>query len=84
MNDLVAALLAGQPYNEAGAGAESTMTAILGRMATYSGKMIDWDTAASSKLDLAPARLGWDAEPKSKADANGVYPCAIPGVTPVW
>ena len=84
MDDLVAALLAGQPYNEADGGAESTMTAILGRMATYSGKMIDWDTAFASKLDLAPARLAWDAEPKSKADANGIYPCAVPGVTPAW
>jgi predicted dehydrogenase len=84
MDDLVAALQAGQPYNEADWATESTMTAILGRMATYSGNMVDWDVALASQLDLGPSRLAWDAEPKSKPDANGVYPCAIPGVTQAW
>lgn len=84
MDDLVAALAAGQPYNEADAGAESTMTAILGRMATYSGQMIDWDKALASELDLAPATLAWDAVPKTQAGENGVYPCAIPGVSKAW
>jgi predicted dehydrogenase len=84
MDDLVAALQAGQPYNEADWAAESTMTAILGRMATYSGKMVEWDAALASQLDLAPARLAWDAVPKSKPGPNGVYPCATPGVTQAW
>jgi predicted dehydrogenase len=84
MDDLVAAMQAGQAYNEADSAAESTMTAILGRMATYSGKMVEWDAAMASQLDLAPARLAWDAQPKSKPDASGVYPCATPGVTQAW
>lgn len=84
MDDLVAALQAGQPYNEADWATDSTMTAILGRMATYSGKMVDWDKAMASDLDLAPAHLTWETPPKSKADANGIYPCAIPGVTRAW
>ncbi len=84
MDDLVAALQAGQAYNEADWAADSTMTAILGRMATYSGKMVEWDAAFASQLDLAPAHWTWDAEPKSKADANGIYPCATPGVTQAW
>ena len=74
MDDLVAALQAGQPYNEADEAAESTMTAILGRMATYSGKMVEWETAFASQLNLAPAHLTWDCEPNSKAAANGIYP----------
>ena len=84
MDDLVAALQAGQAYNEADWAADSTMTAILGRMATYSGKMVEWDTALASQLNLAPAKLAWDAQPQSKPDANGVYPCATPGVTQAW
>lgn len=84
MDDLVAALQAGQAYNEVGWAADSTMTAILGRMATYSGKMVEWDTAMNSQLDLAPASLSWDAPPKTKAGADGVYPCATPGVTQAW
>ena len=40
MDDLFAAIAAGQPYNEADYGRRSTMTAILGRMATYSGQVV--------------------------------------------
>ena len=42
---MFAALRRGEIYNEGDYGAESTMTAILGRMATYSGKIIRWDEA---------------------------------------
>ncbi|MGH7139658.1 MAG: Gfo/Idh/MocA family protein, partial [Pirellulales bacterium] len=41
-HDLIASILSGNPYNEAEYGALSTMTAIFGRMCTYSGKMISW------------------------------------------
>jgi predicted dehydrogenase len=81
MDDLVKALQAGQPYNEGDHGAEATLTAILGRMATYSGKVVEWNDALQSKLDLAPERLTWDAQPKSQPGSDGLYPCAIPGVT---
>ena len=57
------------------------MTAILGRMATYSGQIVRWDDAVKSKLDLAPETFSWDAKPKSQAGPDGLYPCAIPGVT---
>src|SRR5580704_10526593 len=39
-DDLFAAIRSDTPYNEAEAGAQATMTAILGRMCTYSGKQI--------------------------------------------
>ncbi len=84
MDDLFAALLAGKPYNEVGAVVDSTMTAILGRMATYSGKLVSWEDAVRSELNLLPERLTWDAEPKSKPGADGVYACATPGVTRAW
>jgi len=84
MDDLLAALLAGQPYNEADWAAESTMTAILGRMATYSGKIVRWDDAINSQLDLAPKNLAWDAQPLVKPGADGCYACAVPGVSKAW
>jgi myo-inositol 2-dehydrogenase/D-chiro-inositol 1-dehydrogenase len=84
MDELVAAILAGRPYNEADWAAESTMTAILGRMATYSGKIVTWDEAVNSTLDLAPKSFAWDAEPQSKPGPDGCYPCAVPGVTKAW
>lgn len=80
-DDLLAAVLAGKPYNEADEAADSTMTAILGRMATYSGQLVEWDEAVKSELGYGPERLAWDAAAKSKPGADGVYPCATPGVT---
>ena len=84
MDDLFAALLAGQPYNECDWAAESTMTAILGRMATYSGKVVTWDEALNSQLDLTPKSLTWDGETLVHPDANGIYACAMPGITQAW
>ena len=64
--------------------AQSTMTAVLGRMATYSGKVVKWDDAIKSELDTFPKSLAWDADPGPKPDAYGIYPCAQPGVTVPW
>jgi myo-inositol 2-dehydrogenase/D-chiro-inositol 1-dehydrogenase len=78
-DDLFAAIRNNTPYNEVENGAHSTMTAILGRMCTYSGKMIEWDDAINSKLDLMPERYAWDAMPKVLPNAEGWYPVPIPG-----
>lgn len=61
--------------------AKSTMTAIMGRYATYSGDTIKWDAALNSEINLMPDKYAWDAMPKILPDANGEYPHAIPGVT---
>jgi len=84
MDDLLAALKAGKPYNEADWAAESTMTAIFGRMATYSGKAVKWDEAFNSTLDLMPKSLAWDAEMPVQPGKDGCYACAVPGVTKAW
>ncbi len=81
-DDLFNAIRKDLPYNEtAEYGAYSTMTAILGRMSTYSGKEIKWDDAINSQIDTMPKVLGWDADTPTKPDATGHYPVAIPGVT---
>jgi predicted dehydrogenase len=80
-DDLFAAIRGNKEYNEAFNGAKSTMTSILGRMATYSGAEITWDDAINSKVDLFPERLAWDALPKSLPDENGFYKIAVPGQT---
>ena len=70
-------------FEDAENGAIATMTSIMGRMATYSGKVIGWDEAINSDLDLMPKTFAWDADPPVMPDANGRYPIAIPGVTRV-
>ena len=63
--------------------AKSTMTAIMGRLATYSGQVIEWDTAMKSEIILAPEKLAWDAMPRVLPGPDGLYPCSVPGVTKV-
>ena len=82
--DLLASIRSGSPYNEAEYGATSTMTAIMGRLATYSGNIITWDEALSSQLSLAPeSPSSWDATPPVRPDSNGRYPVPVPGQTKV-
>lgn len=80
-DDLFAALDAGKPYNEGDYGISSTMTAILGRMATYSGQIVKWDDAIKSDTDLSPQSYKWDSEAPVKPGEDGLYACAMPGTT---
>ena len=72
-----------KPYNEAEYGAKSSMTAILGRMCTNSGKEISWEDALKSEIVLAPSEFTWDAQPKVLPGPDGIYPFPIPGKTVV-
>jgi len=80
--ELFAAIAKGEyKFADAENGAKSTMTSILGRMATYSGQVVEWDKALNCGLNLQPTAYTWDALPKSLPDANGNYKVAIPGMT---
>lgn len=81
-DDLFAAIRNNTEYNEAEYGATSSMSSILGRMCTYTGKMINWDEAISSEINTMPEILDWDAATPTKPDADGFYPIAMPGVQP--
>jgi len=78
-DDLFAAIRNDIPYNEGEYGAKSTMTAIMGRFATYSGQAVTWEKAIGSDLTLFPNELSWDAEPPTLPDENGHYPIPTPG-----
>ena len=62
-------------------GAKSTMTSILGRMATYSGQEVEWGKAINSGINIMPEKYDFNATPPFVPDANGNYPIAVPGVT---
>jgi myo-inositol 2-dehydrogenase/D-chiro-inositol 1-dehydrogenase len=74
-DELFASIRAGQPINDGTWMAHSTMMAIMGRMAAYTGQTITWDQAMASQEDLSPAagRLALGDLP--------VAPVAVPGVT---
>lgn len=83
-DELFSAIAKGEyKYADANNGAIATMTAILGRMATYSGKEILWDDAINSKIDLMPKEFSWTAQPPVLPEESGIYACAIPGKTVV-
>lgn len=52
----------GPKLNEGVQVAESCMTAIMGRMAAYSGQMVTWDKAMESDVSIVPAVLDFDKE----------------------
>ncbi len=82
-DDLFAAVRNNTPYNEAEYGAMSTMTSILGRMCTYSGKVIKMEDALASNISVMPKTFAFDADPPTLPNAEGEYPIPMPGVTKV-
>lgn len=74
--DLIESITGSGAYlNEAQQVAESTLTAIMGRMSAYTGKTVDWSQALNSKLDLSPKSFSMEALP--------VRPVSVPGKTPL-
>ena len=66
-DDLFAAIRAGKPINNGEYMARSTLLAIMGRMAAYTGQEVTWEMALNSKEDLSPARYDWDAPPPPRS-----------------
>ena len=83
---LFAAIREGLSHTEAEYGAMSTMTSILGRMCTYSGKEISWDEALNHGARVTPenmADLTFDSTPPTLPDSDGQYQVPVPGLTRV-
>ena len=71
--DLIASIRAGKPLNEGRQVAGTTLSAIMGREAAYTGKEITWDELLSADQDLVPADVKFGPMP--------VAPVAMPGQT---
>lgn len=72
--NLIASIRDDKPLNEGKRIAESTLTAIMGRMSAYTGRALSWDWVMNaSKLDLSPPSYSLGDLP--------VRPVAIPGKT---
>jgi predicted dehydrogenase len=74
--DLIASIRKGEPINELKNVAESTLTAIMGRMSAYTGKAVTWEQALNTRENLVPETLSWEM----KVD---LAPPAVPGQTPL-
>jgi hypothetical protein len=74
-NELFASIRNSKPINNGEYMTRSTMLAIMGRMATYTGRVIEWDKAMKSQEDLTPPRYEFGPLPTPAV--------ALPGVTKV-
>jgi predicted dehydrogenase len=75
-DELFAAIRKGESLQNLERAASSTMLAIMGRMAAYTGKVITWEEALNSKERLVPETFAWnDDAPRT--------PVPVPGVTTV-
>jgi predicted dehydrogenase len=70
---LVASIRSGNPINEAQAIAESTMTAIIGREAAYSGQAVEWDEAMQSTDRLGPEEYKFGPLPMDDVAMPGIH-----------
>jgi hypothetical protein len=73
--DLIQSIRDGKQINELKNVAESTLTAIMGRMSAYTGKAITWEQALNSKEKTMPDKLDGSA-------SLPVPPVPVPGKTP--
>ncbi|MEC8556590.1 MAG: Gfo/Idh/MocA family oxidoreductase [Planctomycetota bacterium] len=80
-HDLIEALMEGRIYNEGEYGAKSTFTAILGREACYSAKVIKWDDLWKKGKELAPGIDSYtlETDPPTMPGPDGAYPHPVPG-----
>lgn len=73
-DELFASIRSGQPRNDGDWMATSTLLAIMGRLASYTGQTITWEQALGSKQKLGPKTLAFgEFQPQ---------PVAVPGRTP--
>jgi predicted dehydrogenase len=73
-DELFASIRKEKPINDGVWMAHSTLLAIMGRMAAYTGQIITWEQALNSQENLMPTKLDWDAP-------LPVPPVAMPGKT---
>ena len=78
-NVLFSAIRENTDVNMAEAAAYSTMVAILGRMAAYSGDNIPMSRAMNAKDQIVPDTADWNAPIGVKPGANGEYDPIVPG-----
>jgi predicted dehydrogenase len=71
-NEMISGIRAGKPLDNSHYMARSTLMAIMGRMATYTGEVITWEKALHSEQSLAPANYAFGPLPTPAVARPGV------------
>lgn len=80
---LIEAVRSGTPINSGHYMANSTMVAVLGQLACYTGKATKWEQVSNShfQFDPAPEAASFQIDPPTRPDPTGNYPLPRPGIT---
>ena len=62
-DELFGSIRSSNPVNNGVYAARSTLLAIMGRMAAYTGEVVTWEKALNSEEDLSPAEYAWGDAP---------------------
>jgi predicted dehydrogenase len=73
-DELFASIRSGKPINDGAWEAQSTLVALMGRMAAYTGQEITWEMMQNSQERLVPEKLEWNM-------TLPIAPMAVPGRT---
>jgi predicted dehydrogenase len=71
-DELFASIRAGKPINDGVWMTNSTLMAIMGRMATYTGQLITWEMVLNSKQNLSPAKYEFGQLPVAEIARPGI------------
>jgi hypothetical protein len=82
-NDLVDAIRANKPYNEAHRGVEASLVTSMGRMAAHTGQEISFEDMLNCEHEFAPEvdKLTMGSAAPLLAGNDGKYPVPMPGIT---
>ena len=75
------AIVNDKPLNDTEYGVLSTMSALLGRMAVYSGQEVSWEQAFNSEVKLVPDHFDWNMKAPVEPGPDGNYAFPVPGKT---
>ena len=78
-NELFEAIRNDTPFNEAERGAHSTLMALMGRTAAYTGKEVTWDEALNSEEKITMNPTSWDEDALFEPNSDMTYDEALPG-----
>jgi predicted dehydrogenase len=81
-NDLIDAIRADKPYNEAKRGVQASLVTSMGRMSAHCGREVTYEELLNSDHEYAPNldKLTFDGPAPLMPDANGKYPIPQPGI----
>lgn len=77
--ELLQSIRNGIPLNNIKESVDTSLTAILGRTAAYTGREVTWEEVINSREVFCPPNLTWDSSPPTSPTKYGDYPVPAKG-----